>query len=353
MSSLHLNGKAFLVEELTSLPVDSCKTNFEKNTLLFCKAWLSGQQEFRINTSGSTGAPKEIILKRRAMEQSARMTINALQLKSTDTALICLDTKYVAGQMMLVRSLINGMNIVAIEPGANPFSTVKQQIDFTALVPYQLENVLDRSSKMLDNVRCAIIGGAAISHSLQEKAKKSQCAIYATYGMTETISHIALQKINGLNAQEYFETLDGVHIRLDERGCLCIRANHLDSEVATNDLVEMIDQRKFKWLGRIDNVINSGGVKIIPEKVEAVMEKIFGSMQLKVRFFIAGVADKVFGQHVVIVCEGVAFPKTLQLQALEKASQFLAKYETPKEFVFVSKFAETANGKINRLASLN
>src|ERR1051325_1942765 len=134
MSSLILNGKTFSLDELKNGSIDEFRTDFEETTLLFCNAWLSGQQEFRINTSGSTGAPKAIVLKREAMEQSARMTINALQLKSTDTALICLDTKYVAGQMMLVRSLILGMNIVAVEPTANPFSVPKQQIDFTALV---------------------------------------------------------------------------------------------------------------------------------------------------------------------------------------------------------------------------
>jgi O-succinylbenzoic acid--CoA ligase len=353
MPSLTLNGKTFSVDELKNWAIDECSTDFEETTLRFCKAWLSGQQEFRINTSGSTGAPKEIVLKREAMEQSARMTINALQLKSTDTALICLDTKYVAGQMVLVRSLIHGMNMVAVEPTVNPFSALKQQIDFTALVPYQLESILDHSPKILDHVRCAIIGGAALSHTLQEKAKKSRCAIYATYGMTETISHIALQKLNGAGAQDHFVTLEGVHIRLDDRGCLCIRANHLNSEIVTNDLVELIDDKKFKWLGRIDNVINSGGVKIIPEKVEAVIEKIFGSMQLKTRFFVTGLVDKNFGQRVVLVCEGATLSETLQSQVSERAKQLLSKYEAPKEFVFVSKFAETGSGKVNRQASLN
>lgn len=352
MPSLVLNGKTFPLAELRSLAIASGTTEFEKSTLLFCKAWLNEVAEFTINTSGSTGVPKEIVLKREAMEQSARMTIKALQLKSGDTSLICLDTKYIAGQMMLVRSLINQMNIVAVEPSANPFYNISQRIDFTALVPYQLDDVLNHSAKKLDQVRCAIIGGAAISHSLREKAKTSKCSLYATYGMTETISHIALQKLNGKDAQEYFETMDGVLLHLDDRGCLCIKTNHLADEVVTNDLVELIDSKKFKWLGRIDNVINSGGVKIIPEKVEGVIEKIFVTLQLSNRFFITGVSDVKFGQRVALVCEGNALNKAIQLTILENAHQLLSKYEVPKEILFVPKFAETANGKINRLASL-
>ncbi|MBI3482279.1 MAG: AMP-binding protein, partial [Bacteroidetes bacterium] len=301
MPSLNLNGKTFSFEELKSIFPEESQSEFEKTTLKFCKAWLTGQKEFTINTSGSTGTPKEIRLKRGAMEVSAQMTINALHLKTGDTALVCLDTKYIAGQMMLVRSLVLGMNLIAVEPSANPFDNIDQPIDFTALVPYQLENILNQSPENLDSVRCAIIGGAAVSNSLKEKIKKTKCTVYATYGMTETISHVALQKLNGPDLQEYFEALENVRFRVDERGCLCIKANHLDREIITNDLVTLISSQKFKWLGRIDNVINSGGIKIIPEKIESVLEKIFDSLQIKKRFFVAGLPDEKLGQRVVAV----------------------------------------------------
>lgn len=353
MVTLSLNGKIFSIDELKNISIDGSATEFEKSTLRFCQSWLLGQKEFAINTSGSTGPPKEIILTREAMEQSARMTIAALKLKSRGTSLVCLDTKYIAGQMMLVRSLINDMNMIAVEPTANPIADLAQQIDFTALVPYQLEHVLDQSSEKMNQVRCAIIGGASISHALREKTKKSTCAIFATYGMTETISHVALQKINGIDAQDHFEALRGIQLRLDNRGCLCIRANHLGEEIITNDLVEMIGDKKFKWLGRIDNVINSGGLKIIPEKVEAVLERVFQKLNVSNRFFVAGMPDEKFGQRVVVVCEGPALDQKIQSTALENVNRLLSKYETPKEFLFISTFAETANGKINRAATLN
>src|SRR6185369_1961682 len=139
---------------------------------------------------------------RNQMEASARQTIESLKLKAAETALVCLDTKYIAGQMMLVRSLITGMNIIAIEPSSNPFEKMENDhIDFVALVPYQLENILEQNPEKLNQAHCAIIGGAAVSHSLKEKIKKSGCALFATYGMTETISHIALQRLNGKNPQ--------------------------------------------------------------------------------------------------------------------------------------------------------
>jgi o-succinylbenzoate---CoA ligase len=349
---IEINGRTYSHEELKKQSFENNQSDFEKSTLKFCHAWLNGQQEFTIQTSGSTGAPKPIVLLRKQMEASANQTIEALQLKTGETALVCLDTKYIAGQMMLVRSLIIGMNIIAVEPASNPFEKIDgQQIDFVALVPYQLENIIEHTPERLDPVRCAIIGGASISHSLMEKIKKSSCVLHSTYGMTETISHIALQQLNGKSPREFFEAFPSIQLRLDNRGCLCIKANYLKEEIITNDLVELVEERKFKWLGRIDNVINSGGIKIIPEKAELIFEKVFDSFQIKNRFFITGLPDEKLGNKVTIVVEGLAFNKEIQKEILVRVSQKLNKYELPKEFVFIQHFTETATGKVNRSAT--
>jgi len=352
-SWIRVNGKTYLFDELKRLLFESDLSDFEKSTLKFCHDWLNGQQEFTIQTSGSTGTPKPIVLHRTQMEASARQTIDALELKRSETALVCLDTKYIAGQMMLVRSLIVGMNIIAVAPCSNPFDkTGGDQVDFVALVPYQLENIIEYSLEKLNQVRCAIIGGAAISYSLKGKIKKCSCALFATYGMTETISHIALQQLNGKNPRDEFEAFPTISLRLDNRGCLCIKANYLEEEIITNDLVEIIAGRKFKWLGRIDHIINSGGIKIIPEKVELIFEKIFDQFQIKNRFFITGLENEKLGNQVTIVIEGVALNKESQKEILTEAGQTLNKYELPKEFIFINSFKETATGKINRSATV-
>jgi O-succinylbenzoic acid--CoA ligase len=348
MPSLNLNGNEISIKELKEISIGSNLGAFEKSTLSFCKAWLNNQNEFRINTSGSTGTPKEVVLKREAMEASARMTIKALQLKPNGTALVCLDTKYIAGQMMIVRSLLSDMKMIAVEPSSNPLLSIDQPIEFAALVPYQLEAILDQSPQKLNQIQCAIIGGAAVSNSLQKKTQKTLCDLYATYGMTETISHVALRRLNGSNKQDYFEALSNIHLRLDERGCLCIRANHLDDEIITNDVVELIGENKFHWLGRIDNVINSGGVKIIPEKIEAVFEKIFDENKIKNRFFIVGIPDEKLGERLSLIIEGNSLEKSLQEKILSEAGKNLSKYEVPKELTFINKFKETKTGKIIR-----
>jgi o-succinylbenzoate---CoA ligase len=353
MPFIAIGGKKFSFEELKTISSVAFTNEIEKSAIKFCQAWLSGQPSFTLHTSGSTGAPKEIKLSRLAMEASAKQTTQALELKEIDTALVCLDTKYIAGQMMLVRSLVLGMNILVVEPSANPFDkTEDQQIDFVALVPYQLENILNQTPEKLDGVRCAIIGGATVSYLLKEKIQKNKCAIYATYGMTETLSHIALQKLNGTDAQDYFEAFENIQLRLDERGCLCIKADYLGEEVVTNDLVELIDRKKFKWLGRVDNVINSGGIKIIPEKIENVVEQIFNLLQINRRFFIAGIIDEKLGQRVVLFMEGNKIDHSVVERFFSELTRHLSKYELPKEIKFVNRFTDTSTGKINRAASV-
>jgi len=355
--SLLLNEKEFSFNKIKEGNF-AAQTPFEKSTLEFCQRWLNGEKKFELQTSGSTGVPKKIILSRNAMEASAWQTVNALKLKTGYTSLVCLDTKYIAGQMMLVRSLVLGMNIVAVEPSGNPLENINEQIDFVALVPLQLENIVNHSLEKFNHIRCAIIGGTAVSNSLKSQISDLipitiGTQIYATYAMTETLSNIALQKLNGENEQDYFEAFEKINLRLDSRGCLCINADYLSEEVITNDLVELIDNKKFKWLGRIDNIINSGGIKIIPEKIETVIEKVFDSLQIKNRFFIAGLPNEKLGQHISLILEGESMNNTLQEKIIEEIKKQLTKYELPKEFLFVEKFIETNTGKINRKETIH
>lgn len=348
--TLHLNGKKFSLAELTGVDPETGTTTFEKSTLAFCREWLSGEKEFPLHTSGSTGAPKKIILTRSQMETSAKHTIQALQLTSGMNALVCLDTQYIGGKMMLVRSLMHNMNIIAVEPQANPMKNIETRIDFAAFVPLQIEKILDESIILLNRVNCAIIGGAAVSVALQKKMQKTSCRLYATYGMTETISHVALQKLNGDAAVDFFTVLPGVKIQMDERGCLAVQAAYLgESPVITNDLVEIRSPLTFRWLGRADNIINTGGVKVSPEKIEKAFENFFYEKGISSRFFVSGLDDVHLGQQLILVLESKAWPESDQQILLRDIAKWLGKYETPKRIFFIEKFAETATGKINRL----
>ncbi len=354
---LQLNGKHYSYAQIKSGEGSGYLTEFEKSTLSFCYDWLQGKDHFTLFTSGSTGTPKRITLRREQMEESSRLTSAALNLMPGYHALLCLDTRYIAGQMMLVRSFVTGMNIVAVEPSANPFEKIGagMKIDFAALVPYQLHAIVNTASskEKLNALKVVIVGGAAIEPSLSAMLGQVTCPLFATYGMTETISHIALQKLNGPDAQDYFQCLSGISVRTDARGCLKIKADYLGSgDIITNDLVEILSPDRFRWLGREDNVINTGGIKVIPEKVENEAGKILRELGLQNRFIIAGLPDDKLGSKVILILEGDPLTDVVNKRIHEKLSGVLTKYETPKEVVAVDHFAETDTQKIDRKATL-
>jgi O-succinylbenzoic acid--CoA ligase len=309
--------------------------------------WKSGQQFFTLQTSGSTGKPKKIAVSRQSMIRSAELTGQALNLKKGNTALICMPLEFVAGKMMLVRTLVLDLKLVAFKPSANPLKQLDKeiQIDLAAMTPMQvMESLKDKeSSAKLRNIKKLIIGSAPVSLQLERELQQLPCEFYETYGMTETLTHIALRRINGKNHSEFFQVLPEIKIRTDERGCLVIHAPHLDQpEVITNDLVEIINENQFRWLGRADHVINSGGVKIYPEQVEKKLEKLITR-----RFIIAGLPDNKFGEKVVLVVESsstAGFETTLELVA-DKTEPF----EKPRDIFFLKKFPKTNSGKIKRI----
>lgn len=319
-------------------------SEFEEETFSFIKNWLTNIQTFTLHTSGSTGTPKEIILTRSQLINSAKRTIDRLGLSKKNTALVCLDTRYIAGKMMLVRALEANMKIVAVEPSSNPLKNLTVQPDFGAFVPLQLaEIVKDRASvNTLNKFQSIIIGGAAVSTSLIKEIKTLSCDVYATYGMTETVSHIALQKLTGDDAQDYFETLPGISIHVDKRGCLVIDLPDFSKPIVTNDLVDLIDQTSFRIQGRYDTIINSGGIKLVPEIIEKKL-----SLILKQSFFVAGIPDERLGKRLVLVVEGKPDPELASSLRLA-----LSMYEIPKEILFLDPFILTETQKINRAETI-
>lgn len=348
-SYIWINGRKVLLKDIENASAVAF-SDFEKNTFNFIRQWVSEEEKFLLQTSGSTGTPKEITVTRSQMIASAKLTETALQLHSSYNALVCLDTKYIAGKMMLVRSFYTGMKIFAVDPCANPLVKipVDQTIHFAALVPYQVKSILEsKHPHLLDTLMTCIIGGALLDKNIKEKLKPFTTRIFTTYGMTETISHIALQSIN--DNETHYQTLPGIFVRADERDCLVIHAPYLIDDIVTNDIVEVINENRFRWIGRWDNIINSGGVKISPENIEARIGKIFTRLQINAPYFIHHTHDEALGQRIVLVMQS-PLPDELTLKTFIQAlPNTLTSFEQPTAFYETSYFIYTETQKINRV----
>jgi o-succinylbenzoate---CoA ligase len=353
-TTIWINGRLVKIEDIIRQKIKGY-TPFEETTFGFISQWFLDVEKFTIHTSGSTGEPKKISISRDQMVASARLSEAAIGFKRNDTALVCIDTRYIGGKMMLVRSFETGMRIMATEPTSLPLHKIPVDVcvNFAAVVPLQVSATLDtRHSHILNNLDNVIIGGAPLDQKTIDRLQLYQCTCYATYGMTETISHVALQRLNGLDKQEYFETLPGVQYSLDDRGCVVVHTPFLGEPVITNDVGEYISTTRFRWVGRWDNVINTGGVKVLPEKVEAALEKIFNDRNISNRFFIQGIPDERLGSRVTLVVEGSADSHSLIESALADLQSRFSPYEIPKQIVFAPTFVITETGKVNRRQTL-
>jgi o-succinylbenzoate---CoA ligase len=352
--SLWINGRLVLVATVID-GLQEPRSAFERNTFEFIQAWFTGKTEFEINTSGSTGEPKKIKISRSQMIASARLTERALNLKTLDTALICIDTKYIGGMMMLVRAFTSGLKIIALDPSANPLQKipVDQWVNFAAFVPYQIENILEsKRPHLLECVDKIIIGGAPLSEGAIKRLQNFQSQFFATYGMTETVSHVALRKLNGKNKTQFFETLPGITIDLDDRECLILNVPYIEGPIVTNDVAEKISPTAFNWKGRFDNIINTGGIKVNPEKVEAAIDAIFEAGGFKSRFFVHGFDDRQLGTRIILVIEANKIDEQFLSTLYSSLAAVISPFEIPKEAYLVETFIETENGKINRLQTV-
>lgn len=303
----------------------------------FILEWLNDNDFITVKTSGSTGIPKNIILQKEHVFNSAEATVNHFDLKENTKALLCLSSEYIAGKMMLVRAMTAGWDLHSVAPEKNPLENIDGDFDFTAMVPYQVFHSLAD----LHKVKKLIIGGGAVPWKLEKELQKCETHIFATYGMTETISHIAVRPLNGKEKSAVFSALPKVNFSQSENGCLQIHAPEISEEtVATNDVVELISPTSFKFLGRIDNVINSGGTKVHPETVE---EKL--SIHINLPFFITSEKDGALGERVILIIES---EKQLKVEDYSEAFTTLSAYEKPKRIYTLSKFIYTETGKIKR-----
>lgn len=335
-----LNGIHYTFEDLKHVAYSFVKEgeDYEKSLGLFLLDWLDVKDTIDVKTSGSTGFPKTITLKKQAMVNSSIATGDFFGLKPGDKAIHCLPSSFIAGKMMFIRALFLGLELELVKPVSEPQFNPNECYDFAAMTPMQLHNTY----KDINHIKTVIVGGAKVFKPLVDAIQNSKTTIYETYGMTETVTHIALKQLNNFKTETtntpYFKLLPNVTIKTDDRDCLVINAPALsEMPIITNDIVKTHTKNEFEWLGRFDNVINSGGVKIYPEEVE---KKLYD--KIRERFFIASEEDPVLGEKVILVIENDAN----ELNSL--IFKGLNKFEKPKVIYTAGRFVETKSGKIMR-----
>ncbi len=311
----------------------------------FLQEWHNDEPTVWVHTSGSTGTPKPLQVEKQRMRASARLTCQFLGLKEGDSALLCMPLQYIAGKMVVVRSQVAGLRLIPIAPSSHPLKDIEEIPTFAAMIPMQVYNslaVVEEREKLM-KIRHLIIGGGAIDTSLAQELKHFPNHVWSTYGMTETLSHIALRRLNGEKTSEWYTPLENVRIRLSEEGTLIIHApNVCVEELTTNDIAEINDEGKFRILGRKDNIINSGGVKIQIEQVEALLRE-----HLPTDFQITAAPDEKFGEVVVLIYNKV-YDET-DIRSICK--KVLPTYWVPKRFVGVDELPMTGTGKPDRAAA--
>ena len=341
-----LNGIYYGFDELKEVAYSLIKEGeeHEKHIGDFLHDWLDEKSEVEVKTSGSTGTPKAVLLQKQHMVNSAIATGVFFDLQEGNTALLCLSAEYIAGKMMLVRALILGLELDYVVPSSYPLQHVQKDFDFSAMVPLQLKNCMDKIAQ----IKTLLVGGTPLSDKLKKQIAHKSTQVYETYGMTETITHVAIKTTSKVTegSRSHFIAIPDVLFSKDSRECLIISAPKITHHaVVTNDIVNLITDTEFEWLGRFDNVINSGGIKLFPEQIEAKLAPFIDHP-----FFVAGLPDEELGQKLVLVCEGATDFESI-LRDL-KENQALEKFKIPKEVYQLSKFIRTDNGKIRRKESI-
>lgn len=342
--TLTIQGKTFFPSDFRSA-TSSVDWLGESTPILgdlarFLNDWFDSSEEITIHTSGSTGIPNALSVQKKYMMESACITCRFFGLQPLEKALLCLPMGFIAGKMMVVRALVGGLDLYPVSPSGHPLNETDGLFRFAAMVPLQVYNSLQKpiERKRLQEIDTLLIGGSAIDPDLEKELRIFKNSVYASYGMAETLSHIALRKLNGNNASLYFTPLPSVSLSLTEENTLIVHAPRIYSKkLFTNDLAEIRPDGSFRILGRKDNTIITGGIKVQTEELEAKL-----SCLIPTPFAITSHPNIQFGEIVVLVTE-----KPMDISLLKK---HLAPHEVPKKMLFIEKIPRTESGKIDRAA---
>lgn len=315
--------------------------SYQQQVADFIADWHSASPTLCVQTSGSTGVPKKMDVRKTRMLESAKMTCRFFGLKKGDKALLCLPLQYIAGKMMLVRALYAELDLYPVEPSGHPLADTTIDFDFAAMIPLQVYNSLQIpiERQRLSRIKQLIIGGGTIDETVERELSTFPNNIYSTYGMTETLSHIALRKLNGPEATLYYTPLPNVRVSLSAENTLVIDAPFVaDETLITNDIAELRPDGTFRILGRKDNVINSGGIKVQIEEVERILRPYISG-----DFAISSIPHPKLGEAVVLL---LANKKNTEIKA--KIAELLPRYQHPLHICTVAAIPLTGNGKPER-----
>lgn len=312
------------------------------DVISFLQEWCDDNDYVEGHTSGSTGTPKSVRLLKSDMRASARLTNEFLGIDSCSVLLLSLSTTYIAGKMMVVRALEAGASLIAVAPSSTPLRGLSERITLAAMVPMQVSETLrdEEGVRQLSCIECLLVGGAPVDGELEQHLAALPTITYVTYGMTETVSHVALRKVG----ERYYTALGNVTFAIDDRSCLVIDAPQLSGRrFITNDIVELCSERQFVWQGRYDHVIMSGGLKFCAEVIEQKISSLLSS-----RYYITAAPDDRLGQRIVLVVEGEQYDEVAMEELRSSLSAVLSRYEMPREIRFIAHFEETYSGKVKR-----
>jgi len=343
---IRINGKSYNEDELALFMAEKLSTphlpEWESELFTFLRAWFSPSDYIEAQTSGSTGEPQIIRLPKTLMQRSAKRTIEFFGLQAGNRILLSLPCRYIAGKMMVIRAIVGQMDLITVDPSDDFNPLTGQTFDFGAMVPTQVFKLLQSPSgrEKIANIRTLLIGGSSIPVNLEEEISQLTNHVVSTYGMTETASHIAIRELSGEKKSDIYHCLKGFTVTAGQNDCLQIHDAELREPLQTKDIAEILSQTSFRILGRVDDVIISGGIKYWPEKIEKTLQSVILG-----RFVISSLSDEKLGDKMVLVIEG----EPIDIDVInEKLAELLPSFERPKAIYFMDQFPETRNGKIKR-----
>ncbi len=343
---IRINGRCYSEEELTSLIAEKLSIphlpEWERELFSFLQHWFSPSDFIEAQTSGSTGEPQTIRLLKTMVQRSASRTIEYFGLQAGNRILLSLPCRFIAGKMIVVRAVIGQMDLITIDPSSDFDLLINETFDFGAMVPSQVFKLLESSSgrQKIENIRNLLIGGSSIPANLEVQISRLTNRVVSTYGMTETASHIAIRKLSGEKRSDIYYCLEGISVTTSQNECLQILDSKLAELLQTKDIAELLSPTSFRILGRVDDVIISGGIKYWPEKIEKKLESAIPR-----RFIISTLPDEKLGEKLVLVIES----EPIDIETInKKIAELLPPYERPRAIYFIEKFPETPNGKLKR-----